>query len=145
MVLCEILGRPHSGWLFRLGTLIAGLGFLGPFFWSRAAFWLAVPTSIITLMLLPIAYITFLLMMNSRDLLGEHMPRGRRRVVWNTLMIAAVSLITSTSLYMLWTRGGPAGITVLGVFLLAVAVAHWRGRGAPRPPAVPTSTIRSGV
>lgn len=128
MVLCEILRRPHTGWLFRLGTLAAGLGFLGPFFWTRAAFWLAIPASIITLMMLPVAYITFMLMMNNRALLGPHMPRGNSRVLWNTLTIGAATVITSASLYMLWTRGGAWGLAALGAFLVAVGVGEWRKR-----------------
>ncbi|MEX0929461.1 MAG: hypothetical protein WDZ53_08655, partial [Balneolales bacterium] len=108
-----------------IGALIPGLGVLGPFFWSQALFWLAIPTSVITLLLLPIAYVTFMLMMNNKTLLGEHMPRGRSRVIWNTLMILSVTLISSASLYMLWTRGGTAGISVLILFLVAVGVAEW--------------------
>jgi hypothetical protein len=127
-VLCELLGRPHEGWVFRLGTLAPGVGILGPFFWDRAYFWLAIPSSIFTFMLLPIAYITFLLMMNNRALLGEHMPTGGRRVTWNALMTLAITFITSASLYMLWTRGGAWGLAALGAFLLAVGIAEWRKR-----------------
>jgi hypothetical protein len=118
-VLCELLNRPYAGRVFRLGTLAPAIGILGPFFWDRAYFWLAIPTSILTLMLLPIAYITFLLMMNNRALLGEHMPTGRRRVTWNALMALAITFITSASLYMLWTRGGARGLAVLVAFLVA--------------------------
>ncbi|MEX0994360.1 MAG: hypothetical protein WD599_02465, partial [Balneolaceae bacterium] len=108
--------------------MLPGLGVLGPFFWDQAYFWLAIPTSVITFLLLPIAYVTFLLMMNNRALLGDFMPRGRRRIVWNTLMILAVTLITSASLYMLWTRGGMWGIGALTVFLAAVGVGEWHKR-----------------
>lgn len=129
-VLCELLGRPHAGWVFRLGALVPGVGILGPFFWDQAYFWLAIPTSILTLMLLPIAYISFLLMMNNRALLGVHTPTGGRRVAWNALMALAITLITSASLYMLWTRGGVWGLVALGAFLVAVGMAEWRKRRA---------------
>lgn len=128
MVACEILNRPHSGWIFRIGALIPGIGVLGPFFWDQAFFWLAIPTSVITLMLLPIAYITFLLMMNNKALLGRHMPVGRSRVVWNTLMTLAVTLITTASVYMLWTRGGTFAITIFFLFLGAIGIAEWYKR-----------------
>lgn len=123
-VVCEILNKPHTGWAFKLGALAPGIGILGPFFWDQAYFWLAIPTSIITLILLPIAYITFLLMMNNKKLMGEHMPKGRARIIWNTLMIAAVTLISSASLYMLWTRGGLVGLTGLFFFLVIVGIAE---------------------
>ncbi len=126
MVLCEVFNKPKSKWLFRLGVLAPGLGVLGPFFWDQAYFWLAIPTSILTLLLLPIAYVTFLLMMNNKALMGRHMPKGKKRIAWNTLMIGAVALISSASLYMLWMRGGLWGLGVLLLFLAAVGIAEWR-------------------
>lgn len=128
LVLCEALNKPHTGRVFRLGALIPGIAALGPFFWDKASFWLAIPTSIITLMLLPIAYITFLLMMNNKSLMGKHMPRGKKRVIWNTLMIVAVILITSASLYMLWTRGGLVALVMISLFLAGIGIAAWNKR-----------------
>ncbi len=128
LVLCEALNKPHTGRVFRLGAVIPGIAILGPFFWDQASFWLAIPTSIITLMLLPIAYITFLLMMNNKALMGKHMPRGKRRVIWNTLMILAVTLITSASLYMLWTRGGLVALVMILLFLTGIGIAEWNKR-----------------
>ncbi len=125
LVLCEIFGFPRGGWVFRIGSLAAGLGVLGPFFWQQAYFWLAIPVSVITLMLLPIAYFTFFLMINNRALMGKHMFAGKRRVVWNSLMILALVVIASSSFYMLWLRGGSAGLTVLFVFLAAVVAGEW--------------------
>jgi hypothetical protein len=123
-VVCEMLNRPHTGWPFRLGSLLAGVGVLGPFFWSQAYFWLAVPTSIVGLALLPIAYVTFFLMMNRRSLLGASMPVGRRRIVWNTLMGISLVVVVSASVYMIWTQAGLTGMLALAGFLAAVAVAE---------------------
>lgn len=128
MVVCEIFGQPYSKGLFRVGAVIPGIGVLGSFFWDQALFWLAIPTSVITLMLLPIAYITFMLMMNNKALMGKHMPTGRNRTIWNMLMILAVTLITTASVYMLWTRGGPWAIAALALFLCALCFAEWRKR-----------------
>jgi Mn2+/Fe2+ NRAMP family transporter len=127
-VVCEVFNRPYTGWEFRLGAALPGLGVLGPFFWDQAYFWLAIPTSVITLLLLPIAYVTFLLMMNNKALMGKFMPAGRNRIIWNTLMILAVTLITSASLYMLWMRGGLWGLAALFAFLAIVGYAEWHKR-----------------
>ena len=127
-VVCEILDRPQSGWAFRLGALIPALGILGPFFWNQAYFWLAIPTSVITLLLLPIAYITFFLMMNNKALMGKHMPVGYSRITWNFLMILAIISITTASLYMLWTSGGVWGFGAFFFFLLLVGIAEWYKR-----------------
>lgn len=122
MVVCELLNRPHEGWPFRLGSLAAATGALGPFFWSKAAFWLAVPTSIFGFILMPIAYLAFFLLMNQRRLLGDAMPAGGSRITWNILMAACLIIFSTASAYMLWTKGGTWGLTAAGVFLAAVVV-----------------------
>ena len=102
--LCEMLGKPPEGWTFRLCCLAATTGALGPFFWAKAQFALAIPTSVFGLILLPIAYITFSLMMNSKALMGDAMPQGRSRVVWNILLVIAASIATVSSLYMIYLK-----------------------------------------
>lgn len=137
MVVCELLGREHTGWTFRLGSLAAATGALGPFLWSKAAFWLAVPTSIFGFILMPIAYLAFFLLMNQRRLLGDAMPRGGRRVVWNVLMGSCLLVCASASAFMLWDKGGPWGLATAAAFLVAVVVTHLLRPGsksdAPRP------------
>ena len=76
LVICEMFNLPATGWTYRLATLTAATGALGPFVWSKAAFWLAIPTSVFGFILLPLAYLTFLLLMNQRKVLGSEMPRG---------------------------------------------------------------------
>ncbi len=122
MVICEFLGRPHSGWTLRLGSLAAATGILGPFLWGQASFWLVVPTSIFAFTLLPIAYLVFILMMNHRRLLGDEMPRGGRRMVWNLAMGFVFLLTAPASLFMVWDRGGWAGISAVVIFLLLALI-----------------------
>ena len=126
---CEMLGRPHTGWPFRLGCLAAATGVLGPFFWGGAKAWLAVPTSVFGLTLLPIAYISFFLLFNKRSLLREHMPAGAARNAWNAVLFVAALSATLASLYVIGKKAGWMGW--LGVFLLlALALAvHFARRG----------------
>jgi Mn2+/Fe2+ NRAMP family transporter len=123
-VICEMLGREHNGWPLRIGCLAAASGALGPFVWNHASFYLAVPASIFGLILIPIAYFTFFLLMNQRKLLGAHLPTGRSRLIWNGLMILSLAVVTPASLYMLWNKGGMWGMLVAGIFLAAAAVVH---------------------
>ncbi len=121
---CEMLGVPPHGWPHRIGALAAGLvGSLGPFLWSKASVWLVVPTSMFGLMLLPIAYWTFFFMMNSKNILGENMPKGLARVRWNVLMLIASGVATFGSLYSISSSKYPkVGFIVLGGFVLAVII-----------------------
>ena len=118
--LCEMLGRPNHRGIHFIGTLVAGLGgFLGPlYFWanatSKAA--LAVPTSVIGGAMIPIAYFTFLLLMNSSSLLGDARPRGARAVKWNALMSIATIIATGGSIWVLLGKGTP-GMVGIGVLV----------------------------
>ncbi len=127
-VVCAIFRQEQTGWTFRLGSLAAATGALGPFIWSQAAFYLAVPTSVFALILLPIAYISFLLLLNQRKLLGDALPRGGSRIAWNLLMGATVIVVTGASAFMLVAKGGTKGVIAASAFLLAAVVAHFLRR-----------------
>jgi Mn2+/Fe2+ NRAMP family transporter len=124
--LCEALGRPGDKTLHFLGSLIPGIiGVCFPLIWtgdSRAA--LAVPTSVIGGSLLPIAYFTFLLLMNSKRLLGDAMPTGGKRILANVLMLTATSVATFGSIWALKDQKlgtlplGRIGIAVLAILFL---------------------------
>ncbi|MBT4868413.1 MAG: hypothetical protein HON53_25165, partial [Planctomycetaceae bacterium] len=93
-VICEMLGLKSEGMPHRLGCFLAAVvGAIGSFFWTGdAKLWLAVPTSMFGFMLLPIAYFTFFFMMNSKSLMGENLPQGGKRIVWNVLMGVAAGM-----------------------------------------------------
>jgi Mn2+/Fe2+ NRAMP family transporter len=125
-VFCEVLELPPTGWPFRIGTLFAGVaGMVGPFFWSKAAFYLAVPTSVFGFVLLPFAYITFVFLMNQKSLLGKNMATGGKRIAWNLLMGFSASLATIGSLYMINKKAGLFGFVAVGIFVLMAIAAHF--------------------
>lgn len=125
LIVCEFFGQPPKGRLFRVGCLAAATGVLGPFFWSKAAFWLAIPTSVFGITLLPIAYVTFFFLMNQKSLLGEDRPSGGRRLCWNTLMGISATAATGCSVYMIWKKAGQVGIGALAMFTILVLVVHF--------------------
>jgi hypothetical protein len=137
-VICEMFGAPPSGWTHRMGTLVAGvIGAFGPYIWTnKAQFYLAVPTSVFGLALLPFAYITFLLLMNQKSLLGNDLPQGSKRLVWNALMLTSAGIATAASLYVVFTKtqkafgSGWYGLGGVGLLLVAILIAQFT-----RPPA----------
>jgi Mn2+/Fe2+ NRAMP family transporter len=118
-VICEIQGVELKGWSYRLGCLVPCIGVLGPFIWTggKAQFWLAVPTSMFAMVLLPIAYFTFYLLMNQKSLLGDNMPRGTRRAAWNLLMAVAAGLASFGCLWTLWSKFKWIGISLIIAFV----------------------------
>ena len=125
-VVCEMLGIKAKGWPYRLGCLAPCIGVLGPFIWTggKAQFWLAVPTSIFGMVLLPVAYFTFYLLINQRSLLGDNMPAGGKRIVWNVLLAIAAGLAAFGSVWSLWSKMGWVGIGVMAAFVILAVVVH---------------------
>lgn len=134
LAFCEMAGTPLTGRFYRIGCILPGLtgAFGALFLWSgQAQFYLAVPTSRFGMVLLPIAYIGFFYLLNNRKVLGDAMPTGRSRVIWNTLMGIAILLalcgaaisilndkaqIPGTSVYVRHLAIGlVAGLVALGV------------------------------
>jgi len=131
LVVCEMFNLPPKGWPQRLGCLMVSVGVLGPFFWNDAKLWLAMPTSVFAMVLLPIAYISFYMLMNQKSLLGDNLPRGGKRVAWNTMMALAVMGTAFLSIYDIMTRGAvlrQAGIVVLIAFTSLAVIVHFARR-----------------
>jgi len=132
-VVCEMLGVPPKGNAHRLACLLPAIGVLGPFIWTgKAAFWLAVPTSVFGMVLAPIAYWTFFCMMNSRSLLGDNLPKGGKRLAWNALMLAACAWVSVGALYSIWNKTEYYGLAGLALFLALALAAHVARKRARR-------------
>ncbi len=101
---CEVLGKPHQGPPYIMGAVVAGIGVLGPFVWSDAAFWLAVPTSIIGFTLIPLAYLSFFLLINNKRVLGRERPEGKARWIWNVFLMIALGVMGSAAFYVAWNK-----------------------------------------
>lgn len=121
---CEVLGLPPEGKYQQIGALLPAVGVLGPFVWNEAAAYLAVPTSVFGMALLPIAYVTFLFCMNSHRVLGDDMPKGRSRLTWNILMGIAFLFSTIGAGWSVWSKTGWAGIVGVIIFIALAMVFH---------------------
>jgi Mn2+/Fe2+ NRAMP family transporter len=124
LVFCEMLNLPTRGWPQRIGSLMVSVGILGPFFWKDAKLWLAVPTSVFAMVLLPIAYFTFYLLMNQKSLLGDNMPTGGRRVAWNILMAVAAGMAGFGCIWTLWSKLKFFGIGIMLAFIGLALIVH---------------------
>ncbi|MBI1373686.1 MAG: hypothetical protein GC159_13230 [Phycisphaera sp.] len=136
---CEMAGIPPVGNPRRFACLISAVGILGPFIWSgKSQFWLAVPTSVFGFMLLPIAGWTFFGMMNSRSLMKDQMPRGGKRVWWNTILLIAITYATVGAAWNIWSRkqlmfGVEIRWIAIGLVALIVALALITHMARKRP------------
>ena len=100
----EAFGQPGQKQVFLLGAAIPALtGLFSPILWSGAVKTaLVVPASVIATTLLPIAYLMFLLLMNSKKALGIALPS--KRLFINILMLSATAIAAFASVWALWGK-----------------------------------------
>ena len=135
--ICEICNQPSQGFLYRFGSLLPGLtGGIGALtLWSsQAKFYVVQPTSIFGMVLLPIAYGTFFLMINSKSLLGEHLPQGGKRIAINAVMLVALIAATIGAGWSIWSKLQWIGVAVVVAFLALAGVVHLVRGNQPAPP-----------
>ena len=124
---CELGGFEHGGKQHKMGTLLASTGLLWFVVWTGgSAPYLATITGTFGYIFLPIAYIAFLLLFNSKKAMGENMPVGSQKLKWNILMGVAVIITSCAALgpYGAWGKsinGIPLGkYFVIGFVILAI-------------------------
>ncbi|MCA9249452.1 MAG: divalent metal cation transporter, partial [Planctomycetales bacterium] len=137
---CELAGSRLGGFPYMLGCLAAGA--VGASWWAvwkdESRFYLSIVASTFGMILLPIAYITFFFMMNSRRVLKDAIPTGRNRIVWNALMLISVAGATAAAAKSIADKAGdPAtGVWVkwgaIGFLLLAIPGFHFRRDETPQ-------------
>ena len=119
----EAIGQPDNKTVHLIGALLPGIiGFFNPLIWtgaSKAA--LAIPASTIAGALIPIAYYTFFLLMNSKSALGTEMPTGARRIRWNSLMLLATGLVSFGAIWVTYQGVNTSGLK--GTMSLSALVA----------------------
>jgi len=100
----EIFGFEATGWKYKLACLIPSVGVFGVILWKYIGPWVVVPASAIAGIMLPIAYIGFFLLNNNTKYLGENIPKGKKRIIWNTGMLIAIIISTFNVVYYLTSR-----------------------------------------
>jgi hypothetical protein len=106
---CEMFGVEPGGLRYKLACLIPAPAFLGVILWKHLGTWIALPTFAVCTFMLPIPYIGWLLLNNSKKFLGDDMPSGRKRVMANIAMIAACTVVVVSVVYSLVTAFAKAG------------------------------------
>jgi len=132
-VICEMLKYPLGGIQFKLGAMLASTGVLWPVLWTGTSkAYLAVPAFVFGYTLVPVAFLAFFLMMNSRKLLGENLPTGRSRITWNVLMGITLAVTGTASMATAWGKslavGGillPIGKMFIIGYGIAIVIGHY--------------------
>jgi len=98
---CEVFGVEPGGWRYRLACLLPAPAMVGVVLWEYMKTWIAIPTSAICGLMLPIAFIAFFILNNSKKYLGKNKPRGIKAVVWNIAMLISIGVTVASIIYYL--------------------------------------------
>ncbi len=101
---CEIFGVEPGSWRYRLACLLPAPGVAGVVLWPYVGPWIAVPTSAICGLMLPIAFIAFFILNNRTAYLGDDKPRGMKAVAWNIAMLISIGATLASIVYYLAPR-----------------------------------------
>ncbi|MFQ6035679.1 MAG: divalent metal cation transporter [Sedimentisphaerales bacterium] len=98
---CEVFGIEPGGWRYRLACLIPAPGVAGVVLWKYVGPWIAIPTSAICGIMLPIAFIAFFILNNSSRYLGQDKPTGIKAGLWNIAMLISIGATVVSIVYYL--------------------------------------------
>jgi len=95
----EMFNLADDSLAYRLACLIPTPAVLGVFLWSTMGPYVILPTSAICGLLLPIAYVGWLVLNNRQSYLGDDMPVGKRRNLYNLAMVACICMVLASVIY----------------------------------------------
>jgi hypothetical protein len=106
---------------------------LWPVLWTGSSkAYLAVPAFVFGYTLVPVAFLAFFLMMNSRKLLGDSLPAGRKRITWNVLMGITLAVTGTASIATAWGKTLAIAGTTLPIgkifiigYSIAIVIGHY--------------------
>lgn len=123
---CELLNRPAKGWPQIVGGAMTSISLFVMLTWDGALMAVATPTSVFCMTLLPLAYLSFFLLMNQKSVLKDAFPTGGKRILWNALMLVAVFCAFFGSI---WGIDGKVGhfwtAAIIVIFTVLVALGHF--------------------
>ncbi|RMF91070.1 MAG: hypothetical protein D6741_16350 [Planctomycetota bacterium] len=99
---CEMLNLEYTKTRFRLFALTPAIGIFGVV--TTLPFWFPVAASAICFAMLPIAYLTFLIMNNKRSYIGDAVGKGLSRLLFNAVLVVALLLATIGSIIQINNR-----------------------------------------
>lgn len=89
---CEMLGLEYTKWRFRMFAMTPAIGIIGVL--TSLPIWFPIFASAICFSMLPVAYLLFLIMNNKRSYIGNAVGHGVGRLVFNLILVAALTMAT---------------------------------------------------
>jgi manganese transport protein len=104
--LSEALKFKPEGIKYKLACLTPCIGVFGVLLWKHMRTDIAPWTSALCWVMLPIAYIAFLILNNKKKYLGDDTPKGAKGAIWNLAMILIVLFTIGSTGYFFYAKYG---------------------------------------
>jgi hypothetical protein len=125
-VACEVARKPRDSRAFKVGTLLASTGVLWPLLWGgQSKAYLAVTTSTFGYVLFPIAFLAFVIMINSKKVLGDQVPTGKAKLAWNIPLVISLVITGFAAGWTGWGKTLTVGDSVIPLgkyFIITFAI-----------------------
>jgi len=95
----EMFNLAEGSRAYKLACLATTPAVLGVFLWTTLGPYVILPTSAFCGLLLPIAYVGWLVLNNRSSYLGEDRPRGLQRTGYNTAMLLCIVTVVASAVY----------------------------------------------
>ncbi len=118
----EILGKSGKAKWHIAGSSLIMFSAIASIFFKGARMWLVIYAGVMAAVLLPIAYGAFMFIINSKKVLGNEVPSGKSRVVWNALMACSLAASSVASIWVLYQKIGIAGPILFASFFTIVII-----------------------
>ena len=143
---CEIFGFSHSGWMHRLGCMLPAFGVAGPFlFTGEAKVWMVVPTSIFGWTLLPIAYLSFFLLINNKSLMKDQRIKGFGGAIFNLAMLVGITAVLVAAVWTIWNKIHWFGVGIVSFLIILSILVHIARKQKGAPDGLATDDSDGGV
>ncbi len=127
--LSETLKFKPEGLKYKLACLTPCIGVFGVLLWKYMKTDIAPWTSALCWVMLPIAYIAFLILNNKKKYLGDDKPKGAKGVIWNVAMLLIVLFTLSSTGYFFYAKYGmPQSVRVKAEVKMAEFYAKVEGQ-----------------
>jgi len=105
-VCSEVFGWKVGSKKYHLACMIPAPGVIGAVVWKKVAFHLALTTNVVCGLLMPVAYIGFILLQRNRRYLGDDAPKGALGLSWLIGMVIATLVLIAFLASYIWQNLG---------------------------------------
>ncbi len=99
---CEMFGLKHEGKKKFLFSMLPAIGVVGVI--MKFPLELSITASVLAMPLMPVTVLCFLVLLNKKSYMGDAMPTGKKRLLWNVLLSIAIVIMTWAAVYALQSK-----------------------------------------